>query len=77
MPEALGRVEQLLADNGYFSAANGPRPVASLRGGLEGYPVKSVMHFRQFLLRGLASVRGEWTLVTMVWNIKRLAVMAG
>ena len=37
---------------------------------------KSVMRFRQFLLRGLASVRGEWTLVTMAWNIKRMAVMA-
>ena len=39
--------------------------------------IKSVMRFRQFLLRGLASVRGEWTLVTMAWNIKRMAVLAG
>ena len=39
--------------------------------------IKSVMHFRQFLLRGLAAVQGEWTLVTMAWNIKRMAVMAG
>ena len=39
--------------------------------------IKSVMGFRQFLLRGLASVRGEWSLVTMAWNIKRMAVMAG
>jgi len=39
--------------------------------------IKSVMRFRQFLLRGLASVRGEWTLVTMAWNIKRMATMAG
>jgi transposase len=38
--------------------------------------LKSVMRFRQFLLRGLASVRGEWKLVTMAWNIKRMAVMA-
>ena len=38
--------------------------------------IKSVMRFRQFLLRGLASVRGEWALVTMAWNIKRMAVMA-
>jgi transposase len=38
--------------------------------------IKSVMCFRQFLLRGLAAVRGEWTLVTMAWNIKRMAVMA-
>ena len=39
--------------------------------------IKSAMRFRQFLLRGLASVRGEWTLVTMAWNIKRMAVLAG
>jgi transposase len=39
--------------------------------------IKSVMRFRQFLLRGLAAVRGEWTLVTMAWNIKRMAVLAG
>ena len=137
LPEALGRVEQLLADNGYFSAANvehcvaakidpllaagrdahhahwegrftEPPPGAGLgpllepagavdrmkhrlktvqgrkRYGLRKQTVepvfgiiKSVMRFRQFLLRGLASVRGEWTLVTMAWNIKRMAVMAG
>jgi transposase len=34
--------------------------------------IKSVMGFRQFLLRGLDNVRGEWDLVTMAWNIKRL-----
>jgi Transposase DDE domain len=39
--------------------------------------IKSVMGFRQFLLRGLDSVRGEWSLVTMAWNIKRMAVLAG
>ena len=38
--------------------------------------IKSAMRFRQFLLRGLTSVRGEWSLVTMAWNIKRMAVMA-
>ena len=27
--------------------------------------IKSVMGFRQFLLRGLDAVRGEWSLVTM------------
>ena len=136
LPGALGRVEQLLADNGYFSAANVEHCVAAkieplLAAGrdahhahwedrftepppllepavavdrmkhrlktvqgrklyglrkqtvepvfgimAQGHPVKSVMRFRQFLLRGLASVRGEWTLVTMAWNIKRMAVMA-
>ena len=131
LPEALGRVEQLLADNGYFSAANVERCVQAgieplLAAGREGHHphwedrfteppalsepasavermkhrlktrqgrqlyglrkqtvepvfgiIKSVMRFRQFLLRGLAAVRGEWTLVTMAWNIKRMAIMAG
>jgi transposase len=39
--------------------------------------IKSVMGFRQFSLRGLDKVRGEWKLVTMAWNIKRLFVLAG
>ena len=131
LPEALGKVEQLLADNGYFSAANVEHCLAAkieplLAAGRDGHHphwadrfttppplaepasavermrhrlktpkgrkhyglrkqtvepvfgiIKSVMRFRQFLLRGLASVRGEWTLVTMAWNIKRMAVMAG
>ena len=34
--------------------------------------IKSVLGFRQFLLRGLDRVRGEWRLVTMAWNIKRI-----
>ena len=130
LPEELGQIEHLLADNGYFSAANvnscveaqiepllaagrdghhphwedrftEPPPLAepasavdrmkhrlkTLQGrklyGLRKQTVepvfgiiKSVMRFRQFLLRGLAAARGEWTLVTMAWNIKRMAVMA-
>jgi len=131
LPEALGSVEHLLADNGYFSAANVEHCVAAkieplLAAGRDGHHphwqdrfteppvltepagavermkhqlktrrgreryglrkqtvepvfgiIKSVMRFRQFLLRGLAAVRGEWTLVTMAWNIKRMAVLAG
>ena len=34
--------------------------------------IKSVMSFRQFSMRGLEKVRGEWSLVTMAWNIKRM-----
>jgi transposase len=34
--------------------------------------IKSVLGFRQFLLRGLDCVRGEWSLVTMAWNLKRM-----
>ena len=131
LPEELGSVEHLLADNGYFSAANVETCVAAkieplLAAGRDGHHphwedrfteppplaqpasfvdrmkhrlktlqgrklyglrkqtvepvfgiIKSVMRFRQFLLRGLAAVRGEWSLVTMAWNIKRMAVMAG
>jgi transposase len=39
--------------------------------------IKSVLGFRQFLLRGLDGVRGEWSLVTMAWNLKRMFVLAG
>jgi len=38
--------------------------------------IKSVMGFRKFSLRGLNKVRGEWSLVTMSWNIKRMFVLA-
>ena len=38
--------------------------------------IKSVMGFRQFLLRGLDNVRGEWSLVTMAWNIKRMFALS-
>jgi transposase len=34
--------------------------------------IKSVLGFRQFLLRGFAAVSGEWTLVCLAWNLKRL-----
>src|SRR6266436_1666272 len=34
--------------------------------------IKSVLGFRQFLLRGLRSVQHEWTLVCIGWNLKRL-----
>jgi len=37
--------------------------------------IKSVMGFRQFSLRGLTKVTGEWTLVCFAWNLKRLAVL--
>jgi transposase len=37
--------------------------------------IKSVMGFRQFLLRGLDAVAAEWSMVTMAWNIRRMAVL--
>ena len=33
--------------------------------------IKSVLGFRQCHLRGLNDVSGEWTLVSMAWNLKR------
>jgi len=38
--------------------------------------IKSALGFRQFSLRGLEKVRGEWSLVTMAWNLKRMFVLA-
>ena len=37
--------------------------------------IKSVMGFRQFSLRGLKKVTGEWNLVCLAWNVKRMAVL--
>ena len=44
-----------------------PEPVSGI--------IKSVLGFRQFLLRGLEKVKGEWSLVTMAWNLKRMFVL--
>ena len=130
LPDELGEVENLLADSGYFSAANvdackeagvepviamgrqphhpplserfaaapeapkEPTPVEAMAHKLktpEGRAlyalrkqtpepvfgiIKSVLGFRQFSLRGLDKVRGEWSLVTMAWNLKRMFVLA-
>ncbi len=126
LPDELGEPEVLLADNGYFSAANveacqaagidpvialgreahhptlaerfaaappapeNPTPVEAMAYRLrtpQGRAlyalrkqtpepvfgiIKSVLGFRQFLLRGLDGARGEWRLVTMAWNLKRM-----
>ena len=37
--------------------------------------IKHVMRFRQFLLRGLDAVRGEWNLVCIAWNLKRMHIL--
>jgi hypothetical protein len=39
--------------------------------------IKAALGFRQFLLRGLDNVRGEWNLVTMAYNMKRMFALAG
>lgn len=130
LPEALGKVETLLGDSGYFSEANveacaraeiapliapgrerhhrswkdrfaeappappDPTPLQAMTHrlatpeGRKAYAlrkqtpepvfgiIKSVMGFRQFSLRGLEKVKGEWSLVTMAWNIKRMFALA-
>jgi hypothetical protein len=131
LPDELGKVGTLLADTGYFSAANvaaceaagidpliamgrqphhpplgerfvavppppqNPTPVQAMAHRLntpEGRKlyalrkqipepvfgiIKSVMGFRQFMLRGIDNVRSEWNLVTMAWNVKRMFVLEG
>ena len=37
--------------------------------------IKEVLGFRQFSLRGLAAVAGEWCLVCLAFNLKRLHVL--
>jgi hypothetical protein len=39
--------------------------------------IKHVMGFRQFLLRGHEAVSGEWTLVSIAWNLKRMFALNG
>jgi transposase len=37
--------------------------------------IKQVMGWRQMSMRGLEKAEGEWSLVTMAWNVKRLHVL--
>ncbi len=39
--------------------------------------VKEVMGFRRFHLRGLDAAQGEWNLVCMAWNLKRMYALGG
>ena len=39
--------------------------------------IKHVIGFRHFLLRGLKAVQGEWTLVCIAFNLKRLHTLKG
>ncbi len=38
--------------------------------------IKEVMRFRQFLLRGIEFVQGEWNLVAIAWNLKRMFALS-
>ncbi len=130
LPEALGTVDTLISDNGFYSEANvgycekykikpyiafgreqhnrplmdrfrEPSPVPEgadavtkmkhrlrTQAGKKLYAkrkstvepvfgiIKAVMGFRQFLLRGFESVQGEWDLVCIAWNLKRLHALS-
>jgi transposase/IS5 family transposase len=39
--------------------------------------IKAVMGFRSFLLRGYEAAQGEWSLVCMAYNLKKLHILAG
>lgn len=39
--------------------------------------IKQVIGFRQFMLRGLKKAQGEWSLVCMAYNLKRLHTIMG
>jgi transposase len=38
--------------------------------------IKRAMKFRQFSLRGVTGARGEWNLVCLAWNLKRMNALA-
>ena len=129
LPEALGAVQTVVADNGFFSHANvvacaqaGIEPLLAIKRDVHHEPlvdrfapdpdapqttdpvanmahrlstqagkalyrlrkqtvepvfgiIKQVMGWRQVSMRGLHKAQGEWTLVTMAWNIKRMHVL--
>ena len=130
LPEELGTPDTLLADAGFFSAANvehcerrGIVPLIARRRDQHSLPwyerwatpgplptgadavqrmahrlktpegralyalrkqlpepvfgiIKHAMRFRQFLLRGLEKTTGEWQLVALAYNFRRLHVLA-
>lgn len=129
LPEELGQVQSLMADNGYCSQANaqacqdaGIEPLLAIKRESHHQPVlerfapdaptpetadplvrmvhrlhtgagqalyrlrkqtvepvfaviKRVMGWRQTSMRGLDKANGEWNLMTMAWNIKRMHVL--
>ncbi len=52
----------------YAQRKHTPEPVFGI--------IKAVLGFRQFLLRGLDNVRGEWNLVTLAWNLMRMCALS-
>ena len=39
--------------------------------------IKEVIGFRRFMLRGLDAVTGEWNLVCIAFNLKRMCKLVG
>ena len=39
--------------------------------------IKHVMGFRQFMLRGFEKAKGEWNLICIAYNLKRLHTIRG
>ena len=66
-PRLLKMREKLQTDDGRRRYAKRKQTVEPVFG-----VIKSVMGFRQFLLRGLEKVNGEWSLVRLAYNVKRL-----
>ena len=57
------------------SPPKGPTPLEAMDHRLKTPEGKKLYALRQFLLRGLDNVRGEWNLVTMAWNVKRIVLL--
>src|ERR687895_284827 len=64
LPEELGKVETASADTGYSSE--------DTVSACEKAGVVPLIGFRHFGLRDLKAVQGEWTLVCIAFNLKRL-----
>ncbi len=84
LPDGLGSVENLLADESEFSPVEAMKHRLKTKQGKALYAkrkstvetvfgiIKQVLGFRQFHLRGLESVQGEWNIVSIAWNLKRM-----
>jgi len=66
-PRLLDMQEKVNSDEGRALYAKRKQTVEPVFG-----IIKSVMGFRQFLLCGLTKVSGEWDLVCLAYNVKRL-----
>lgn len=69
-PTLLAMREKLRTEDGRKKYAQRKQTVEPVFGIL-----KHVMGFRQFLLRGLEKVSGEWSLLRLAYNFKRLWVL--